>query len=116
MNVNSKVKDTLSPIGYDVEFGTYKGTADKYFTFNYADDRAELYGDGEPIYDIAYLQIHFFAPKTFNHMTIKQQTRSKLFKAGFSYPSVQTFEEDDTGKFHLVFECSIDGESDTEED
>ncbi|MEL7568952.1 MAG: hypothetical protein AAGU14_00145 [Eubacteriaceae bacterium] len=116
MNVNKLIDDTLSPLGYPVDYISYAGSADRYFTYNYADDRAELYADNEPINDVAYMQIHFFSPKTFNHMQVKKQVRKSLYNAGFSYPRISSFYEDDTGMNHLVFECEIEGISDIEED
>lgn len=111
MSVNLKVMNALSPLGFDVAFGVYKGAKDKYIVFNFEDERADFFADDEPITDIVYLQIHFFAPRTFNFVNTKNQIRSALKNAGFSYPSIQTFYEDETDYNHLVFSTSIDVES-----
>lgn len=120
MNVNNKIIDTLKYFGYPIKPDVYKlssteKASDKYFTFNYEDDRGEIFEDNKPIIDTAYLQIHFFSPRTFNNLTIKKQVRSKLFQAGFSYPQISSFYEEDTDTNHLVFQCHIDGQSETEE-
>jgi hypothetical protein len=108
MTINEKVVSALSGLGYEIEFGIYKGSNDKYITFNFIDDRAELFADDAPIENTVDLQIHFFAPKNYNHMNDKKTIRNSLYNAGFSYPTIQTFYENDTELFHLVFECSID--------
>lgn len=115
MNANRLIEDTLSPLEYPIDYMSYAGSAERYFTYNYSDDRAELYADDEPVNDIAYIQIHFFSPKTFNHMQLKKQVRERLFSAGFSYPRISSFYENDTDMNHLVFECEIEGISDIKE-
>jgi len=115
MNVNSLIINTISPLGYPVVPSKYTGTNPTYIVFNYVDDRDEVFADNEPIIDIAYMQIHLFCPVTFNFHTLKKQIRSKLFKAGFSYPQITTLYEDETSKNHIVFECEIEGKSETEE-
>lgn len=113
MNVNKLIIDTLSPLVPDVVPMAYTGTNDTYITFNYEDDRGEVFADDEPLIDIAYLQIHLFCSGNFN--TLKKQIRSKLFGAGFSYPAITTLYEEDTKKYHIIFQCSIEGNSETEE-
>ena len=36
-----------------------------YITFNYADDRAVLFGNDEPLIDEVDMQIHLFCPHSF---------------------------------------------------
>jgi hypothetical protein len=115
MNVNSTIVSALSPAGYPVEPGHCTGTAKTYYTFNYADNRGEIFADDEPQIDIASLQVHFFCPGNFNYKTVLKQTRSRLFKAGFSYPVITEDYEDETDTNHIIFECSIDGAPETEE-
>lgn len=123
MNVNKLILDTLKPLGHPVVFNIYEGEwidgkfvkKDIYITFNYEDERGELFADDEPITDIAYLQIHLFAPINFNFMSLKKQIRSRLFRAGFSYPTITTIYEEETKTNHLVYQCSIEGASETEE-
>jgi len=115
MDVNKKVIDTLSVLGHPVVFLNYTGAASTYITFNYEDDRAEFYADDGPEIDVAYLMIHLFTPGDFNFMALKKQIRSKLFKAGFTYPQVDSFYEEDTKINHVVFRCQIDGSPESEE-
>lgn len=115
MNVNSLVINALSPLVSDVEPDNYKGDATTYITFNYSDDRAVEFADDIPIMDMAYLQIHLFCPEKFNFQTLKKQIRSRLFGAGFSYPQISSFYEDESKTNHIIFECSIEGQSETEE-
>lgn len=121
MNVNSLITSTLQPLipNPDVKvptvaFGMYRGTATTYINFNYVDDRAVIYADNEPQIDVTIVQVHLFIPRTLNHMALKKKIRSKLFNAGFTYPAVTTLEENDTDKFHIVFECEIEGNTESE--
>lgn len=115
MNVNKLIINTLSPLGYPVEPITYTGIEKIYITFNYADDRGEVFADDMPIVDVAYMQIHLYVPFETNYMTIKKQIRSKLLAAGFTYPDITTMSENDTKINHIIFECIISGKSETEE-
>jgi hypothetical protein len=123
LNVNILIIDTLSPVvpndtpdEANIKLNKYSGTSETYVTFNYEDDRATHYEDNEPKIDTAFLQIHLFCPADFNYNTLKKQIRSKLYRAGFSYPQITgPFYEDETGKNHIVFQCQIDGQSETEE-
>ena len=115
MNVNSTIVSALSPAGYPVEPMSYTGTGKTYYTFNYADDRGEVFADDEPQIDVASIQVHFFCPGNFNYKTVRKQTRVRLLKAGFSYPVITEIYEKETGTNHIIFECSIDEQSETEE-
>lgn len=115
MNVNNLIISTLSPLVTDVVPTKYTGSATNWITFNYTDDTAIDYADDTPQDDVASLQIHLFCPRTFNFNTLKKQIRSRLFGAGFSYPEVTVLYEDDTEVNHIIFECEIEGNSETEE-
>lgn len=115
MNVNSLIIKTLKPLVPDVVATKYTGTNETYITFNYEDDRGEVFADDEPLIDVAYMQIHLFCPRAFNFNQLKKQIRSALFKVGFSYPEVQPLYEDDKEINHIVFFCSIEGEPEVEE-
>lgn len=115
MNVNKLIIDTLSPLGYPVAYIKYKPytgepVSDKYFTFNYADDRGINFADDVPQHEIAYMQIHFFAPLKFPHTALRKDIRKRLFSAGFTYPTIVTLTEEDNEIIHLVFECEIESE------
>ena len=121
MNVNGLITTALQPLIANpditkptVAFGMYKGTAATYINFNYVDDRAVIFADNEPQIDVTIVQVHLFIPRTLNHMVLKKKIRSKLFNAGFTYPAVTTLEENDTDKFHIIFECEIEGNTESE--
>ena len=109
MTLNKRIIDTLSPVGYPVDFAKYEGTSDKYIVFNFIDETGDDYADDAPQAETVYIQVHFFAPKTFNHNTAKKNIKNLLFNAGFTYPRVQTLYEDDTKLFHLIFETEYTG-------
>lgn len=120
MNVNKLIKDTLQPLIPNVNTllptvspNVYTGTEKTYITFNYEDDRAIDFADDTPQTDIATIMIHLFTPT--NYMALKKQIRLKLFQAGFSYPSITEFYETDTKLNHIVFQCEIEGQSESEE-
>lgn len=115
MDANRIVKTTLSPLNIPVEFLTYDGNASTYITFNYEDDRAISYADDTPQIDIAYIQVHLFIPSNVNYIALKKEIRSKLFKAGFTYPRVTSLYESDSKTNHIIFQCSIEGNSESEE-
>lgn len=118
MNVNSKIITTLQPFmprtdttKPNIVNTIYEGKDDKYITFNYADDRGEIFADDKPIEDAAALQIHLHCPGQFNYMTLKQQIRKALHDAGFSYPEVIVIYETETDTNHIIFECEIIGKT-----
>lgn len=115
MDINLILRTALLPLGYPVEFMTYSGSEEKYIVFNIEDERAEFFADDEPQEDIVYLQVHFYCPETYNHMSDKKSIKIKLHEAGFSYPTIQTFHENDTKYNHIVFQCHITGASESEE-
>lgn len=114
MNVNNIITKALSPLGYPVEPITYTGKEKIYITFNYSDERAEMFEDNKPIIDIAFMQIHLYIPFELNYMTLKKQIRAKLFHAGFSYPEITIIPDDEQKINHLIFECETSGLSESE--
>ena len=106
MSVNSRIIKALKPFGYPVNLDFYNGKEERYFSFNYADDRATSYADNEPVEAKAWVQIHLFLPAKENYLTLKKQVRKALFRADFSYPSVEMDVEDEIEPVrHLIFEC-----------
>ena len=96
--------DLLKPLGYPISYISYAGTEDKYFVFNYITEEGLLFADDKAIYDTYPMQIHFFAPSSFNHLSIKKQVKDLLIENGFAYPRIRTLYEQDTKYNHLVFE------------
>jgi hypothetical protein len=114
MTVNEKIIQALSPVGIPVTPDFFGEGADEYFTFNYADDQAEEFGDDEPLQVTAYMQIHYFGPLSGNYLQLKKKVRKALLDAGFTYPEVTDASDLEDGIRHLVFECSIDNEDELE--
>jgi hypothetical protein len=112
-DVNKLIIATLAPLGIPVEATPYTGSELTYLTINRADDIGVVYADDEPQIDQVSMQIHLFTP--LNYLTLKKQIRSKLFKAGFTYPQVQERYEEDTKTNHVVFECQIETSTESEE-
>lgn len=110
MTVNEKIKNALEPFGLPITADFFGGDAEEYFTFNYADDRSEDFGDDEPLHVVAYMQIHYFSPMERDYLSMKREVRKALFKAGFTYPEVTDATIISDRIRHLVFECSIENE------
>ncbi len=115
MNVNNLIIESLSPLGHPVVPTVYTGKEKIYITFNYADDRGEIFTDNKPVIDIAYMQIHLFSPENFNNMALKKKIRVKLLEVGFTYPHIVSQYEADMKINHIIFECEIAGKAESEE-
>lgn len=115
MNVNNLIIETLKPLGHPVVATVYTGKEPVYITFNCADDRGEVFADNKPLIDIVYMQIHLFAPDTFNYVSLKKKIRVKLLNAGFTYPQMSSQYEADMKINHIIFECEITGKAESEE-
>ena len=68
----------------------YEGErVDRWFTYNYADDRGSLNSADEPSERLVSLQLHLFMPGRENFLNIREQVREAIFDTGeFTYPSV----------------------------
>lgn len=102
MTVNAIIKSTLDPFGDEVQAGEYIGKADRYYTFNYSIIGGD-FGDDAPGHERYIVQVHFICPRTFNSVAQIQQTKQRLYAAGFTWPNV-TNASDADGQ-HIVFEC-----------
>jgi hypothetical protein len=114
VNVNPIVITALAPLGLPVSPNVYTGTATDYITFNYADERPEVYADDTDILDSTTIQVHYFekkktAPDVPHIQTRKKEIRKALRSAGFSIQSTQELYESDTGYTHVVVYAWIDG-------
>lgn len=110
MSTNNIIMGALKKFGYPVVPDLYMGSDQRYFTFNYADDRGANFGDNEPQCTISYIQVHFFLLLNENYLELKKSIRESLFEAGFTYPQVTILTERDNGLRHLVFECEMEEE------
>lgn len=102
MSIEALLKKTLEQFGDPVENGVYQGKADRYYTFNVS-TLGDNYADDAPQHERYLIQVHLFAPLTFNFITRRRQTKQALFGAGFGWPGC-TDASDPNGR-HLVFEC-----------
>lgn len=108
MSTNKKIIDALNVFGYPIVPDLYNGKENRYFTFNYRDDRAKKFANDESLLTVNYMQIHFFMPISENHLKIKKGIRRSLLQAGFTYPSVTVLTEPENNIKHIVFECEIE--------
>lgn len=109
MTVNEKIVQALSSFEIPITADFFGGGKKEYFTFNYASDRAENFGDDKPLNAVASMQIHYFLPVEKDYLSIKKQIRNALFAAGFTYPVVTHLTEDKKIR-HLIFECEIEND------
>lgn len=109
MTVNEKIVQALSPFGLPITADFFGGGENEYFTFNYASDRPEDFGDGKPLCVVTSVQIHYFLPIKKDYLSIKKQIRNAIFAAGFTYPEVTHLTEGKTTR-HLIFECEIEND------
>jgi len=101
MTIDKTIRTALAPFDYACYHNTYTGTDETYFVFNYnvvPDD----YSDDSPEYNRYLCQVHFYAPYTFNSITLAKQVKLLLENAGFTYPE-QVDASDEEGQ-HIVFE------------
>lgn len=108
MSAFEKIVSAIKEFGYPYEPDIYRGEKKKYFTFNYADERATLFADDSIEVVVASVQIHFFLPYRENFISEKNRISKALFKEGFTYPEVTILKENDTR--HIIFECDIEEE------
>lgn len=115
MTVNQIIIEALKSFGIPIVPNFYEGESEEYITFNYADDRAALYADNDPVTNISYMQIHYFLPSNKDYLEDKKKMRKALHKSGFTYPGVTELVESDNKIRHIIFECEIENEYEMEE-
>lgn len=106
MTAFENIVEAIRGFHYAYSPDTYKGAGEKYFTYNYADQRGTAFADDEPEAVIAYVQVHFFLPEKENFLKEQNQIRMALFRQGFTFPQVTVDVENQ--KRHLIFECEIE--------
>ena len=113
MNVNQLLKNCLKPVGCLVEPDPYKGKAEEYITFVYADERPVLSGDDMDILDLTTVYIHCFTRK--NPQKIKKKIRLCLRLGGFTILSTSEDNDEKTGYNHIIVTAEIEGTIDEDE-
>lgn len=103
MSIESRLKKILGMFGDPVENGAYHGKATRYWTFNISTHGAN-FADDMPQDEICLVQIHLFAPRTFNHLNYIRAAKVALANDGFIWPEVTDL-SDDEGR-HIVLETA----------
>lgn len=102
MGLNERIKTALLQFGDPVVPGLSTGEETRYYTFNYDLIPCQFAGN-RPVYYKALVQVHLFAPLTFNYIRRTAETAQALAGAGFTWPDVVDASEKDAR--HFVFEC-----------
>lgn len=103
-----KIIAAIKPFGFPYAPDIYEGSEERFFVYNYADERAVFYADDAPAAVKASMQIHLYLPEEDNFIALKNRVRSALHQQGFTYPKVTVLRE--AKKRHMVFECDIEEE------
>lgn len=107
MSINSLLKDVLDPFGDPVVAGEYitqpnAPDPDRYYTFN-TETYGANYADDEPEHEVAFVQVHFFCPSTFDSVERVLATKRALAAIeDATWPRVTNASTKD-GQ-HIVFE------------
>lgn len=94
MNINSRITGLEEVTGCPVEADIYTGTADRYITFTWEDERPASHGDNRAVADTAYLQISYFCPSDYDYFADKHTIRDYLESWGCKV-SMRSWLEDD---------------------
>ena len=105
MNINQKIISAVSPFVQDV-FPNRDLAIGKevYCTFNYQTQTGQTFADDFPQDEVAYLELHLFAPANFNYKQKVKDIRKALYMADFTFPIITELFENDTKYNHIVFE------------
>lgn len=106
MTIEKRIRDALLTFGDPVQKGIYLGSSEKWFTFGYT-TVPEVYGDDKPDAVRHLIDVHFFAPWTYDTAKRIPKVCLALESAGFTYPVV-TSAGDQEGQ-HIVFDCEYAG-------
>lgn len=102
MNVNRTLIGLKDVTGFPVYPDVYEGTADKYITFTYEDERGALYADDEEIHTEVTVEVNLFTPKDFNYFQAKDAIKAYLVANDFQVENIQSWistEEKGTSKY-----------------
>lgn len=106
MSALENIVEAIKNFGWPYEPNIYEGKRrDRWFTYNYADDRGAVFADDEPTERHVSMQVHLYLPARENFTRIREQVRESLYSHGAeTYPAVTDLGIDAIGKRHLVFE------------
>lgn len=92
MNVNNILMGLKDVTGLPVAPDVYTGTAKKWITFTYEDERPAISADDEVKGDTAYIQVQLYTPVEFDYLTLKAQIKEYLESIEDAVvPSVRSF-------------------------
>lgn len=111
MTVNQIILAALAPLGHPVAPDVYAGKERTYFSFNY-NALGALYADDRPQYEQYLVQVHLFCPADWDSVSLRKETKHRLFCAGFTWPEETnaggSYGEVKREGQHYVFECEIE--------
>ena len=105
MTTFEKIIAAIEPFGCPHAPDVYREKAQRWFTYNYADDYGTNYSDDAPGAVIASIQVHLFLPIDDDFIRIKNKVRRAIFQQGFTFPEITVLTEDDEKLRHIIFEC-----------
>lgn len=107
MTTFDKIIAAIEPFGFPHAPDVYREKAQRWFTYNYADDYGTDFSDDEPGAVIVSIQVHLFLPIDDNFIELKNKVRRAIFRNGFTFPEITVLTEDDEKLRHIIFECDI---------
>lgn len=109
MTLKEEFDVILGSLGKKVAEDDYNGSETEYFIVNYADERAGLEADDEPLTDEVIIQVHhyFKGASTINRKKIRKLLRA----ADYTVINTEQFFENDTKYTHRIFEVWKDIEN-----
>ena len=121
MTAFQAIQRALRPFGWPAVPYVYGGKEKRYFTYNYADNHGDDFGNDIPGSVVVGVQVHMYLPITdpstgnkTNFIQDQKTARDALFHAGFTYPAVTIRREDETECWHITFECEFEEDPDVE--
>ena len=103
MSINSTLKAALNPIA-PAEADVYGGDAAVYIAFGYNSLGAD-FGDDAPSHERFLVQVHLYAPNSYNTINKRREIKKALAEAGATWPIYENASDKD-GQHH-VFECEL---------
>lgn len=112
MSVNERIiaaATAVVPVCVPGAYAPAEGeAAEIYCTFNVT-QVPECFGDDAPEVLLDLVQLHLFAPRGMNTMTLRRDLRRAVFQAGFTYPTVEDASDLEGQHFVLEFQ-GVEGE------
>ena len=104
MSMESNIRAAVEPLGPPCAANIYTGSAEAYFVFNYQ-VIPDNFADNEPQHERYLVQLHLYAPHTFNTESLRKSVRQTVQNA-FMRPT--ELNASDEIKQHYVFEFEVE--------